>query len=169
MRLTDPPKKTRQTAPLSERDSTRRLFCCWCEKNTYSTGSQPCWSDILQGTLCRQCSMQLTVSGHLSISPAQISSLDIFCGSCGSLRGPLWTLRVGVPACSPQCAARIRSNAGALTHQKANPQTAEGDRFQDQNQKKLTMTAPVRNYFKEIFGLDTTKEGLRAMMAGNGH
>lgn len=52
---------------------------------------------------------------------------------------------------------------------RADSQTTEGDRFQDQNQKKLTMTAPVKKYFKETFGLDTTKEGLRAMMARIGH
>lgn len=92
-------------------------------------------------------------------------SFQSLCGFCDSLFGPdwRWVRDPGSPACSPQCHAGIKQHA---KRPEAARQVQQGwVRFQDQMSEKLQMSEALRQYFKDEFGLDTSRNGLKAMMA----
>lgn len=156
-------KRTKDTAPPDRKG--KDLKCCWCGMPTYGKTTQPCWNDILEGSLCQQCSMLLSNKHHLPICRAQILHLDIPCGFCGSLYGPDWRWlgEFGLPACSDECSASIEHHAKRPESRRQVHH--ELYRFQDQVPEKLRMSEGLKQYFKDEFDLDTSREGLRAMMA----
>lgn len=169
VRLSQPAKKrTKDTAPLERKG--KDLHCHWCEMPTYGERTQPCWCELLQGSLCQQCSMILSNQSYLPICRSQISHLEIFCGFCDSLSGPnwRWVRGLGLPACSTQCSTGIRQHVEkpevAWKVNRGEPHQ-NWTKFQDQMPEKLPMSEDLRQYFKDEFGLDTSREGLRRMTA----
>lgn len=167
VRLLQPAKKrTKDTAPLERKG--KDLHCRWCKMPTYGERTQPCWCEILQGSLCQQCSMLLSNQSYLPICRSQISHLEIFCGFCDSRTGPnwRWVHGFGLPACSTQCYTGIRQH---VKKPEVAWQVNRGEphqnwaKFQDQMPEKLPMSEDLRRYFKDEFGLDTSREGLRRM------
>ena len=161
-RLPQPAKKrTKDTAPLERKG--KDLYCHWCKIPTYGERTQPCWCEILQASLCQQCSMLLSNQSYLPICRSQILHLEIFCGFCDSLSGPnwRWVRGFGLPACSTQCYTGIRQHA--KKPEVARHINQNWVKYQDQMPEKLPMWEDLKQYFKDEFGLDTSREGLRAM------
>ncbi|KAJ5283161.1 hypothetical protein N7505_001141 [Penicillium chrysogenum] len=157
-------KRTNDTVPPDRRGKDRN--CCWCKKPTYGKNTYPCWCEALQGSLCQQCSIILSNSGYLPIFKHHILHLDIFCGFCGFLFGSGWKWEPssGLPACSAKCHAGLKQKS---RRPEAGQQTQRGFRYQDTIPEKLPMTAKLREYFKNKFGIDTTREGLKATAKKN--
>ncbi|KAJ6180016.1 hypothetical protein N7519_010477 [Penicillium mononematosum] len=157
-------KRTNDTVPPDRRGKDRN--CCWCKKPTYGKNTYPCWCEALQGSLCQQCSIILSHNDYLPIFKHHILHLDVFCGFCGSLFGPGWKWEPGsgLPACSAECHAGLKQKS---KRPEAGQQTQQGFRYQDTISEKLPMTAKLRQYFKNKFGIDTSREGLKATTKKN--